>query len=1237
MKRISLLMMMSVLAVVRLMAFNGYELASEGAWCWFADPRALHYENETGTINATYIGYIDVHGNIKATQMDFLSGRRSDVLVRSYFQPDDHDNPTFLVLPDERIMLIYSRHTDEKAFYYRVSVNPGDITMLGEEKEITTANNTTYPSPFILSDDPTHFYLCWRGINWHPTIAKFTVPDENDDVTCEWGPYQMVQSTGSRPYAKYASNGKNEIYFTYTTGHPDNEQPNWIYFNVIDINAESGSPVLKDIMGNQLSVIEDGAFNVSKTTTYKNNYPYTLVDAPSSLRDWVWQVAPDSAGNPIIAMVRISTDKSQHEYCYAYWTGSEWGVTDLADGGGRFHSSSTEYCYSGGLSLDPADTHIIYLSIPTEGDEDEVYEIWKYTLGSDYAVEQTEQITTASEKNNVRPYIIPGSEDSPLRLGWMNGDYYYWMVNTSYPLGFPTAIYTDYDWPENDTLPDDLTTTDYGTKEMTDSDADTVGIESTTGNFTINVSMEVSEDAYYGTFVACDAFTIGLDESTVLPYVIINGTQYDSTNKFYTSDDWADNSSGTNSDNWPTYLGQFNMTVVKEDSRLTIYRNGYADIVVEDDALSCPDSVTIGGFTGILYSAATTEQALTSLQVRALMQQQTLDMIYLPDVTYTDVVLPTSLNEQTVSWTSDNPDVIASDGTFTAPETQTTVTLTATVGSTQKAFFIEAMPRDIENNLIAYYDFEEDNVYIKDDTTFVTDLSGCSGDIKLMGTATADGTLNLTANSPIDFDNNGYAIAPAAIMDSLRSFTFAFTATPASLSTAPRFYDFGYNSSNSLFFRANALAAGIKYQGGTTTMVSASTSLTVDTEYKLAVTFDAGSQTTTIYIDGEAVASGTSNTNEAYMIAADGTCTRNYIGRTQWWQSSVADDNADYVGTIDNLRIYNTALTQTELAEIQNIRLEDDALNVDCTQERIENYDFEGSYDEADGTGVSSDRAIYLPEGWELVYSSGNENDMSILNYSCTASENFSDDLIDSETNGSNAYLIRQKWGTSTIGLSQQIDTLPAGIYRLEVQEYQSGSGGSATLSAQSGEQDAVENTSSNAATWNTTNVKFMTSGTDNVTISASATHTSNGTEKFTGFDNFSLLNITANQNEEDLCTLLALMSDAADELLDTSLSTSVEATLTAANDAAKSASTTDEQSTLVEIYETLRDAIWLALQPNDADAITIVESDDETDAVNAKAKNIYNLGGQLVKSGATDNLKKGIYIQDGKKITVSK
>ena len=234
-------------------------ITEEGAWCWFADPRALHYQNEDGSINSTYIGYIDVHGSIKATQIDHLKKSQTEVLIRSRFQPDDHNNPTFLVLPDERIMIFYSRHTDESCFYYRVSREPGDITTLGKEMQLQTDHNTTYPSPLILSDDLEHIYLCWRGIGWHPTIARLTLPDEQDQVAFNWGPHQIVNSmkgaSGVRPYAKYATNGKDRIYLAYTATHPDNQSENWVYLNSIDIQSFK----LSDVKGNHLS--RDGRFN----------------------------------------------------------------------------------------------------------------------------------------------------------------------------------------------------------------------------------------------------------------------------------------------------------------------------------------------------------------------------------------------------------------------------------------------------------------------------------------------------------------------------------------------------------------------------------------------------------------------------------------------------------------------------------------------------------------------------------------------------------------------------------------------------------------------------------------------------------------------------------------------------------------------------------------------------------------------------------------------------------------
>ncbi|MBQ2969106.1 MAG: BNR repeat-containing protein [Bacteroidaceae bacterium] len=563
----------------QLQTYSGHQLTEEGAWCWFADPRAIHYSNDEGTINASYIGYIDVHGNVKAMQMDYITGCRSEVLVRSYFQPDDHNNPTFLVLPDERVLIIYSRHTDEPAFYYRVSKYPGDITILGEEKCIKTNHNTTYPSPFLMSDDPEHFYLCWRGLGWHPTIARLTLPDENDDVEIKWGPYQMVQSTGARPYAKYYSNGKDKLYMTYTTGHPDNEWPNWLYFNVINLNPTKGidgsvsvNPTLEDIKGNYLSTIADGKFRVNKSDEYKQQYPYTLVDAPAGYRDWVWQIACDEAGFPAIAMVRIDRTKQHHQYYYAKWTGDAWRLTDLAYGGGRFHPSNTEYCYSGGMALDPESPGTVYLSLPVKNAKGEsIYEIWRYLVAANGQVVMKDQITRGSAKNNVRPFVLPDSKDAPMRLMWMHGDYAYWIVKKGYPTGFPTAIHG------------------HGTAPKA-----CMAVKQAKGNFTIDLEMLLPANHYYGILLTTQSFSYGLDKETVKPYVEIAGKRYYSTNVLYTSDNWAANCTGTHGDNWPTPHATLHVTFTYDGHRLTVYRGGLIDQVIEIPKLKA-SQVTIGG------------------------------------------------------------------------------------------------------------------------------------------------------------------------------------------------------------------------------------------------------------------------------------------------------------------------------------------------------------------------------------------------------------------------------------------------------------------------------------------------------------------------------------------------------------------------------------------------------------------------------------------------------------------
>ena len=596
-------------------------LTEEGAWCWFADPRAISHENESGTINNTYIGYIDIYGNIKATQINHLTQTTSEVLIRSYFQPDDHNNPTFLVLPDERVMIFYSRHTDEACFYYRISQKSGDITTLGKEIRLETANNTTYPSPFILSDDPEHIYLCWRGIGWHPTIARLTMPDENDNVKFDWGPFQILRSlkggSGVRPYAKYASNGKDKIHLTYTTTHPDNKSVNYIYYNYIDINTKE----LKDIKANTLSEIGKGDLHdVDATDDYKNNHPYAVVD-DAPYRDWVWEIATDEKENPVIAMVRISENKESHDYYYARWTGKEWQKTFLSNAGGHFHQTpELEKCYSGGMAIDKTNPNVIYASVPVYGKFGSVYELKKFTIAPDGTLASTEQLTSDSPKNNVRPFVISG-KSKDLKLVWMYGDYYDWIVSARRPLGYSTAIRTNMDLPVGNINLKKGLLSEHHIGSVSPEKTETIRVPKSK-TFSIVMNLSIDHDAYYGDILRTNAFTYSLkQDERPNPYIQIKNQLYESVNVLGNSDAWKTNNRGTGGQ-WytPTKLNTFQLAISYENGVLKTYINGLADQYIELNDLSLSE-LTVGGCKSNIHNISIYNRALSQSEIRKLIDE----------------------------------------------------------------------------------------------------------------------------------------------------------------------------------------------------------------------------------------------------------------------------------------------------------------------------------------------------------------------------------------------------------------------------------------------------------------------------------------------------------------------------------------------------------------------------------------------------------------------------------------
>src|SRR3954470_9681759 len=175
-----------------------------GAWCWFADPRAV-------TVGATtYAGWIDGAGDVRVAKID------AEVVSTSRLHTglgvDDHDNPALLLRADGRLQVFYSGHGGPQ-MYFRTSA---DGVQWDAERRLSTntpgARGYTYPNPVQLGDGRIHLF--WRGGDWNPAFS--TSPDGS-----AWAPAAtLIRVPHQRPYVKVASDGQDTIHLAFTDGHP---------------------------------------------------------------------------------------------------------------------------------------------------------------------------------------------------------------------------------------------------------------------------------------------------------------------------------------------------------------------------------------------------------------------------------------------------------------------------------------------------------------------------------------------------------------------------------------------------------------------------------------------------------------------------------------------------------------------------------------------------------------------------------------------------------------------------------------------------------------------------------------------------------------------------------------------------------------------------------------------------------------------------------------------------------
>jgi len=398
-------------------------LTNDGAWCWFSDPRAIYYK---GTHSRTYAGWITSDGDVVVGFYDHNTEDVKTHVLHKALEVDDHDNPSLLITPEGKLMVFYSKHSKAYPIQLVIAEEPEQIDKWGIARSLSLndtvtyqgrLNSYTYTNSYMLTGENNKIHLFWRGMDFKPNYSY----SKDGGLTWETGKIFIQPENiyrNRRPYLKVSSNGKNRLHFAFTDGHPRNEPTNSIYY------ARYEDGVLVKANGEKICKMSEIPFEPGEADI--------VYDAKETEdKAWIWDVAEDQEGNPVIVYTRFPDDR-QHVYYYARWDGGKWNNHRLVYSGGWFPltpegEDEREKNYSGGIVLDHEDPDIVYLSREVRG----VFEIEKWITDDQGKTWDSAPVTSNSEYDQVRPFAIRNMPQG-------QGPQLLWLSNRKY------IHYTDY-------------------------------------------------------------------------------------------------------------------------------------------------------------------------------------------------------------------------------------------------------------------------------------------------------------------------------------------------------------------------------------------------------------------------------------------------------------------------------------------------------------------------------------------------------------------------------------------------------------------------------------------------------------------------------------------------------------------------------------------------------------------------------------------------------------------------
>jgi rhamnogalacturonyl hydrolase YesR len=385
----------------------------ESGYCWFQDPRVIVNDGKL------IIGAVQGNGtgpaHVGVYDLDAKKPLGAS-LMQDNFDCDDHNSPVFYARPDGRILSVYAKHGRENKFYYRLS-EPNSPLKWSDEMSYETKARVTYANLYEMRNEGK-LYNFFRGIRTNPMFVTST------DGGKTWGEethFIASELDGlHRPYCRYAGNGTDTVYISFTDGHPRNVGNSLYYAEFRDGKFwKADGTLIKDLKHDgPLRPSEAEVIYQGSGTTTKDRYGAQDTSVPDSA--WTSSIVIDKQGYPHIGYSVHKTNKD-HRYRIATWDGKQWHDREVAYGGSALYSH--ESSYTGLIVLDPVDPTYVVISTdvdPLKGTETGTHEIYRARIELTDSRELKDErgrplitwepLTWGSKVRNLRPIIVRDGE-----------------------------------------------------------------------------------------------------------------------------------------------------------------------------------------------------------------------------------------------------------------------------------------------------------------------------------------------------------------------------------------------------------------------------------------------------------------------------------------------------------------------------------------------------------------------------------------------------------------------------------------------------------------------------------------------------------------------------------------------------------------------------------------------------------------------------------------------------------